>query len=154
MLLTKIEESSCEQPMKENMTSDVENFKLEIMRLEGENRRLKELANDPLRTSSQKKIESLEAMNNFLKSEKEELVLEIAAKNKKIEILERRVKELTEMKTSAVNGSRNGMCDEADDQINELDEELRKTKHRVAELEVSGCSSRYEFSLLSGIPIC
>jgi len=64
------------------------------------------------------------------------------------------VKELTEMKTSAVNGSRNGMCDEADDQINELDEELRKTKHRVAELEVSGCSSRYEFSLLSGIPIC
>jgi len=69
--------------MKENMTSDVENFKLEIMRLEGENRRLKELANDPLRTSSQKKIESLEAMNNFLKSEKEELVLEIAAKIRK-----------------------------------------------------------------------
>jgi len=136
------------------MSSDVEHFKLEIVRLEGENRRLKELVHDPLRASSQKKIETLEAMNNFLKSEKEELILEIAAKNKKIEILERRVKELTEMKTRAVNGSKNGMCDEADDQINELDEELRKTKHRVAELEVSGCTSRHEFSLLSGMPVC
>ena len=156
MLLTKIEESSCGNPTKEKMSSDVENFNLEILRLEGENRRLKELANDPLLTSSQKKIETLEAMNNFLKSEKEELVLEIAAKNKKIEILERRVKELTEMRSSAVNGSKNGMCDEADDQINELDEELRKAKHRMAELEVSSCSSRYayEFSLLSGTHIC
>jgi len=135
MLLTKIEKSSCENPMDEKMSSDEEHFKLEILRLEGENRRLKELANDPLHTSSQKKIETLEAMNNFLTSEKEELVLEIAAKNKKIEILERRVKELTEMRTSAVNGSKNGMCDEADEHINELDEELRKTKHRVAELE-------------------
>lgn len=160
MLLTKIEKSSCEKPMNEKMSSDEENFKLEILRLEGENRRLKELANDPLLTSSQKKIETLEAMNNFLTSEKEELVLEIAAKNKKIEILERRVKELTEMRTSAVNGSKNGMCDEADEQINELDEELRKTKHRVAELEVSGCDSRYGVSLLTYIfvdtiiPIC
>lgn len=154
MLLAKIEESSCEQPTKEKMSSDVENFKLEILRLEGENKRLKELANDPLLASSQKKIETLEAMNNFLKSEKEELVLELAAKNKKIEILERRVKELTEMRTSAVNGSKNGMCDEADDQINELDVQLRKTKHRVAELEVSGCSSRYELPLLSGMLIC
>ena len=151
MLLAKIEESSCEQPTKEKMSSDVENFKLEILRLEGENKRLKEVANDPLLASSQKKIETLEAMNNFLKSEKKELVLELAAKNKKIGILERRVKELTEMRTSAVNGSKNGMCDEADDQINELDVQLRKTKHRVAELEVS---SRYEFPLLSGMLIC
>lgn len=149
-MLTKIEESSCGKTPKEKLSSDVENFKLEILRLEGENRRLKELANDPLLASSQKKIETLEAMNNFLKSEKEELVMEIAAKNKKIDILERRVKELTEMRTSAVNGSKNGMCDEADAQINELDEQLRKTKHRVAELEVSSRSSRYEFSLLNG----
>ena len=153
MLLRKIEESSCENPTKEKMSSDVENFKLEILRLEGENRRLKELAKDPLLASSQKKIETLEAMNNFLKSEKEEMVLEIAAKNKKIEILERRVKELTEMRTSVVNGSKNGMCDDADEQINELDGELRKTKHRVAELEVSDCSSRYEFSVLSAMHI-
>lgn len=154
MLLRKIEESSCEKPTKEKMSSDVENFKLEILRLEGENRRLKELANDPLLASSQKKIETLEAMNNFLKSEKEEMVLEIAAKNKKIEILERRVKELTEMRTSVVNGSKNGMCDDADEQINELDQQLRKTKHRVAELEVSVCSSRYEFSLPCALHIC
>lgn len=153
-MLTKIEESSCGKTPKEKLSSDVENFKLEILRLEGENRRLKELANDPLLVSSQKKIETLEAMNNFLKSEKEELMMEIAAKNKKIDILERRVKELTEMRTSVVNGSKNGMCDEADAQINELDEQLRKTKHRVAELEVSSRSSRYEFSLLNGMHIC
>ncbi|KAL9961401.1 hypothetical protein ACROYT_G030331 [Oculina patagonica] len=134
VLLTKIEES-CGKPTKDKLSSDVENFKLEILRLEGENRKLKELANDPLLASTQKKMETLQAMNNFLKSEKEELVLEISAKNKKIEILERRVKELTEMRTSAVNGSKNGVCDEADAQINELDEELGKTKHRVAELE-------------------
>ena len=144
-MLAKIEESSCEKSTKDIISSDVDNFKLEILRLEGENSRLKELANDPLLASSQKKIETLEAMNNFLKREKEELVLDIAAKNKKIEILERRVKELTEMRTSAVNGSKNGVCDEADEQINELDEELRKTKHKVAELEVSGRSSRYDW---------
>lgn len=131
------------------MSSDVENFKLEILRLEGENRKLKELANDPLLAASQKKIETLQAMNNFLKSEKEELVLEISAQNKKIEILERRVKELTEMRTSAVNGSKNGVCDESDAQINELDVELSKAKHRVAELEVN--SSKCKFSLLTAV---
>lgn len=73
-------------------------------------------------------------MNTFLKSEKDELVLQIATKNKKIEILERRVKELTEMKTNV----KNGVCSEADDHINELDEELTKTKQKVTDLEVSG----------------
>lgn len=135
-MLTKIEESSIGNAPQGKLSSDVESFKLEILRLEGENRRLKELANEPILASSQKKIESLEAMNNFLKSEKDELVLEISAKNKKIEILERRVKELTEMRTNLVNGSRNGVHDEDDVQINALDEELSKAKHKVAELEV------------------
>ena len=135
-MLTKIEESAIGNAPQGKLSSDVESFKLEILRLEGENRRLKELANEPILASSQKKIESLEAMNNFLKSEKDELVLEISAKNKKIEILERRVKELTEMRTNVVNGSRNGVHDEADVQINALDEELSKAKHKVAELEV------------------
>lgn len=135
-MLTKIEESAIGNAPQGKLSSDVESFKLEILRLEGENRRLKELANEPILASSQKKIESLEAMNNFLKSEKDELVLEISAKNKKIEILERRVKELTEMRTNVVNGSRNGVHDEDDVQINALDEELSKAKHKVAELEV------------------
>lgn len=148
VLLTKIEES-CGKTTKDKLSLDVENFKLEILRLEGENRKLRELANDPLLAASQKKIETLQAMNNFLKSEKEELVLEISAKNKKIEILEKRVKELTEMRTSAVNGSRNGVCDEADVQINELDEELRKTKHRVAELEVRSSKNKLIHSLIA-----
>lgn len=60
-------------------------------------------------------------MNNFLKSEKEEMVLEIVVKNKKIEILERCVKELIEMRISVVNGLKNGMCDDVDEQINEFD---------------------------------
>lgn len=135
-MLTKIEESAIGNAPQGKLSSDVESFKLEILRLEGENKRLKELANEPILASSQKKIESLEAMNNFLKSEKDELVLEISAKNKKIEILERRVKELTEMRTNVVNGSRNGVHDEDDVQINALDEELSKAKHKVAELEV------------------
>ena len=42
------------------------------------------------------------------------------------------------MITNAVNGSNNGVCGDSDAHINELDEELRKCKHRVAELEVSG----------------
>lgn len=80
-------------------------------------------------------MESLEAINNFLKSEKEELILEISAKNKKIELLEKRVRELTEMKSNVVNGSRSGVYDESDLQINALDEELSKTKHKVSELK-------------------
>lgn len=103
-----------------------------------ENKSLKELTNDAALAASKKKIESLEVMNNFLQSEKEELILQISAKNKKIELLERRVHELTEMRTNAVNGSNNGVCGDSDAHINELDEELRKCKHRVAELEVSG----------------
>ena len=95
---------------------------------------MKEITNDAALVASTKKIETLEAMNTFLKSEKDELVLQIATKNKKIEILESRVKELTEMKTNV----KNGVCSEADDHINELDEELAKTKHKVTELEVSG----------------
>ena len=137
MLLNKMEELSPGNITNEKLSTDVEKYRLEILRLEGENKNLKELTNDAALAPSQKKIESLEAMNNFLKSEKEELVLQIAAKNKKIEILERRVNELTEMRTNMVNGSKNGVCDEADDHINDLDEELRKTKHRVAELEAS-----------------
>lgn len=54
-------------------------------------------------------------MNNFLKSEKEEMVLEIVVKNKKIEILERCVKEFIEMRISVVNGLKNGMCDDVDE---------------------------------------
>ena len=137
MLLNKMEELSPGHITNEKLSTDVEQYRLEILRLEGENKSLKELANDAALAPSQKKIETLEAMNNFLKSEKEELVLQIAAKNKKIEILERRVNELTEMRTNMMNGSKNGVCDEADDHINDLDEELRKTKHRVAELEAS-----------------
>lgn len=95
---------------------------------------MKEITNGAALVASTKKIETLEAMNTFLKSEKDELVLQIATKNKKIEILERRVEELTEMKTNV----KNGVCSEADDHINELDEELTKTKHKVTELEVSG----------------
>lgn len=95
---------------------------------------MKQITNEAALVASTKKIETLEAMNNFLKSEKDELVLQITAKNKKIEILERRVKELTEMKMNV----KNGVCNEADVHINELDEELAKTKHKVAELEVSG----------------
>lgn len=56
---------------------------------------MKEITNDAALVASTKKIETLEAMNTFLKSEKDELVLQIATKNKKIEILESRVKELT-----------------------------------------------------------
>lgn len=136
-LLNKMEELSPGHITNEKLSTDVEQYRLEILRLEGENKSLKELANDAALAPSQKKIETLEAMNNFLKSEKEDLVLQIAAKNKKIEILERRVNELTEMRTNMVNGSKNGVCDEADDHIHDLDEELRKTKHRVAELEAS-----------------
>ena len=121
----------------EKQSIDVDDYRLELLRLEGENKSLKELTNDAALVASKKKIETLQAMNNFLKSEKDELVLQIAAKNKKIEILERRVKELTDMKTNEINGSKNGVCGEADDYINELDEELGKTKHKVAELEVS-----------------
>ena len=135
--MKKIEETPPGQKTNDKLTSDVENFRLEILRLEKENKSLKELANDVALASSQKKIETLEAMNNFLTSEKEELVLQIAAKNKKIEILERRISELTEMRASVINGSKNGVCSDADDHINELDEELRKTKHKVAELEVA-----------------
>ena len=88
-------------------------------------------------------------MNSFLKSEKEELILQISAKNKKIELLERRVHELTEMRTNAMNGSKNGVCGDADAHINELDEELRKSNHKVAELEVSGIySKKYFFNVL------
>ena len=90
-------------------------------------------------------MESLEAMNNFLKSEKEELILEISAKNKKIELLEKRVRELTEMRSNVVNGSRNGIHDETDLQINALDEELSKTKHRVCELEVRNSQVTHDF---------
>ena len=129
----------------ESFSSDVENFKAEILRLEGENKRLKELANEPILASSQKKMESLEAMNNFIKSEKEELILEISAKNKKIDLLEKRVRELTEMRSNVVNGSRNGIHDEADLQINALDEELSKTKHRVCELEVRNSQVTHDF---------
>ena len=103
-----------------------------------ENKSLKELTNDAALAASKKKIESLEVMKNFLQSEKEELILQISAKNKKIELLERRVHELTAMRTNAVNGSNNGVCGDSDAHINELDEDLRKCKHRVAELEVSG----------------
>lgn len=137
MLLKKIEELSCAQITNEKLSSDVERFRQEILRLEGENKSLKELTDDAALSYSQKKIETLEAMNNFLKSEKEELSLQISAKNKKIEILERRVTELTDTKTNVLEGSKNGVCGDADVHINNLDEELRKTKHRVAELEVS-----------------
>lgn len=121
----------------EKLSTDVEKFRLEILRLEAENKSLKELTNDATLASSKKQIETLEAMNNFLKSEKEELLLQISAKNKKIDILEMRVNELTDIKTNMMNGSKNGVCGEADDDINELDEELRKTKYKVAELEAS-----------------
>ncbi|XP_068706499.1 uncharacterized protein [Montipora foliosa] len=134
-LLEKIEELSLGKISTEKQSIDVDDYRLEILRLEGENKSLKELTNDAALVASKKKIESLQAMNNFLKSEKDELVLQIAAKSKKIEILERRVKELTDMKTNEINGSKNGVCGEADDYINELDEELGKTKHKVAELE-------------------
>lgn len=134
-LLEKIEELSLGKISTEKQSIDVDDYRLELLRLEGENKSLKELTNDAALVASKKKIETLQAMNNFLKSEKDELVLQIAAKNKKIEILERRVKELTDMKTNEINGSKNGVCGEADDYINELDEELGKTKHKVAELE-------------------
>ncbi|XP_074607572.1 uncharacterized protein LOC141860382 isoform X3 [Acropora palmata] len=130
-LLNKIEELSTRKISSGNQISHTEDYRQEILRLEGENKSLKEITNGAALVASTKKIETLEAMNTFLKSEKDELVLQIATKNKKIEILERRVKELTEMKTNV----KNGVCSEADDHINELDEELTKTKHKVTELE-------------------
>ena len=121
----------------EKLSTDAEKFRLEILRLEAENKSLKEISNDAALASSKKQIETLEAMNNLLKSEKEELLLQISAKNRKIEILEKRVNELTDIKLNMMNGSKNGVCSEADDDMNELDEELRTTKHKVAELEAS-----------------
>ncbi|XP_067046314.1 uncharacterized protein [Acropora muricata] len=130
-LLNKIEELSTGKISSRNQITHAEDYRQEILRLEGENKSLKEITNGAALVASTKKIETLEAMNTFLKSEKDELVLQIATKNKKIEILERRVEELTEMKTNV----KNGVCSEADDHINEIDEELTKTKHKVTELE-------------------
>ncbi|XP_022789892.1 trichohyalin-like isoform X1 [Stylophora pistillata] len=55
VLLTKMVESSSGNAAGEKFSSDAENFRLEILRLEGENKRLKELAKEPIPASSQKK---------------------------------------------------------------------------------------------------
>ena len=138
-LLLKRSQSSTAGNVTEKQSAELGIAREEILRLQIENQKLKELENDLSIASFKREIDDLKAENNAFRDDREDLLMEISTQRKKIGALETQVKELTETSSCAGNEAESGKCiesNETEEHVRKCERELRVAKQRALELEV------------------